>query len=165
MWTIDKAFNIAKNARYDRYQRGLAAMVYKFFDKKTAGGAVKNEIMENKELAEELHKPIIRKFEIQKVGDTQLISKFNTGIHFFCVCVIDICSKYAWVIPLKNEIGITITNDESGRKPSKIWVDKGTYIDKLDNIVNKYNHAYHRTVKMKVGDAKSRTSCIVDISL
>ena len=55
----DDAFNIAKNPRYDRYQRGLTLMVYKFFDKKTVGGAVKNEIMQNKELADRLNKPII----------------------------------------------------------------------------------------------------------
>ena len=53
----DKAFNIAKNPKYDGYQRGLASMVYKFFGKKTAGGAVKNGTM----LTGELHKPIIRK--------------------------------------------------------------------------------------------------------
>ena len=53
------AFNIAKNPRYDRYQRGLTLMVYKFFDKKTVGGADKNEIMQNKELADRLNKPII----------------------------------------------------------------------------------------------------------
>ena len=58
----DKAFNIAKNPKYDRYQRGLASAVYKFFDKKTSGGSIKNEIMSNKELAEELHKQLIRKF-------------------------------------------------------------------------------------------------------
>ena len=38
-----KAFNIAKNPKYDGYQRGHASMVYKFFDKKTSGGAIKNE--------------------------------------------------------------------------------------------------------------------------
>ena len=59
----DKAFNIAKNPKYDRYQRGLASAVYKFFDKKTSGGSIKNEIMSNKELAEELHKQLIRKFK------------------------------------------------------------------------------------------------------
>ena len=59
----DKAFNIAKFPKYDGYQRGLASMVYKFFDIKVSGGAVKNEIMSNKELAQELHKPTIRKFE------------------------------------------------------------------------------------------------------
>ena len=56
----DKAFNIAKNPKYDGYQRGLACMVYKFFDKKISGSGVKS--MSNERLAEELHKPIIRKF-------------------------------------------------------------------------------------------------------
>ena len=58
----DKAFNISKNWKYDGSQRGLASMVYKFFDKKTSVGAIKNENTSNKELREELHKPIIRKF-------------------------------------------------------------------------------------------------------
>ena len=43
-----KAFNIAKNPKYDRYQRGLASMVYKFFHKATSGGTVKNEIIFDK---------------------------------------------------------------------------------------------------------------------
>ena len=59
----DKAFNIAVNPKYDGYQRGQALMVYTFFDKKIVGGAIKNEIMQNKELTTELHKSIIRKFE------------------------------------------------------------------------------------------------------
>ena len=58
----DKAFNIAKNPKYDGYQRGLASMVYKFFDRKSKDGGVNIPLMSNKELAEELHKPIIRKF-------------------------------------------------------------------------------------------------------
>ena len=52
----------------------------------------------------------------------QLISKFNKGIRFL-LCRIDIFSKYAWVIPLKDKKGITITG--SKRKLNKIWVDKG----------------------------------------
>ena len=64
----DKAFNTAKNPKYDGYQRGLTSMVYKFFDKKSAsltdnsvaGSGVANE--PNHQLATELHKPIIRKF-------------------------------------------------------------------------------------------------------
>ena len=65
------------------------------------------------------------------LADTQLISKSNKEIHFL-LCVIDIFSKYAWVIPLKDKIGITITNafqkflDKSNRKRNKIWVDKGS---------------------------------------
>ena len=57
-----KAFNISKNPKYDGYQRDLASTVYKSFDKKATSGAIKNEIISNKELAEELHKPITRKF-------------------------------------------------------------------------------------------------------
>ena len=61
----------------------------------------------------------------------QLISKFNEGIKFL-LCVIDIFSKYAWVVPLKDKKGVTIVNafqkilDDSKRKPNKIWVDKGS---------------------------------------
>ena len=58
----DKAFNIAKDPRYDGYQRGLAAMVYKLFDKKPSGKVIKNENISNKELAKELHKPIVKNF-------------------------------------------------------------------------------------------------------
>ena len=54
----DKAFNIVKDPKYDGYQRGLASMVYKFFDKKTAGSGAKS-MPQNERLAEELHKPII----------------------------------------------------------------------------------------------------------
>ena len=99
-----------------------------------------------------MHKPIIRKFNKRKVyhgfkdticgtdlADMQLISKFNKGFRFL-LCVIDIFSKYAWVLPLKDKKGINIVNafqkilnasDKSeaqskGRKPNKIWVDKGS---------------------------------------
>ena len=66
----DKAFNIAKKPKYDRYQRGLASTVYKFFDKKTAGSGVtalanKSDIKsmpQNEQLAEELHKTIFKNF-------------------------------------------------------------------------------------------------------
>ena len=71
----DKAFNIAKNLKYDGYQRELASMVYTFFDKKsTESGIVNNNNnnnnnnnKQNLHLAKELHKPIIRKFEKRKV--------------------------------------------------------------------------------------------------
>ena len=121
------------------------------------------------------------------------------------LCVIDIFTKCAWIIPLKDERGITINNDfqkildESNRKPNIIWIDKGSkfynrtmkseieeseieiysthdegksvvaerfikiskneihkymtsisknmYIDKLNDIVNKYNNIYHTTIK------------------
>ena len=63
----DKEFNIAKNSEYDGYQRGLASMVYTFFDKKTSDRIVKDKIISNKELVEKLHEPIIRKFNKRKV--------------------------------------------------------------------------------------------------
>ena len=115
-----------------------------FFDKKASGSGIKNENISNKELAEELHKPTIRKLNKRKVhspfigniwgtylADMQFISKLNKGFRFL-LCVIDVYSKYAWVIPLKDKKGITITNafkkivKESNRKPNKIWVDKGS---------------------------------------
>ena len=61
----------------------------------------------------------------------QLIGKFNKGFRFL-LCVIDIFSKYAWVVPFKDKKGITITNafqkilKESNWKTNKIWVDKGS---------------------------------------
>ena len=55
----DKAFKIASDPKYDGYQKGLASMVYKFFDKKSRGSGIANEL--NYQLANELHKPIIRK--------------------------------------------------------------------------------------------------------
>ena len=95
-------------------------MVYKFFDKKSQGKGLAND-KENIQLADELHKPIIRKFKKRKVysfrdniwgvdlADMQLLSKFNKGFRFL-LCVIDIFSKYAWVIPLKDKKGISIVN-------------------------------------------------------
>ena len=183
------------------------------------------EIISYKKLAEELHKPIIRKFNRRKVislfidnvwiadlADMELFgNKFNKGFRFL-LCVIDIYSKDAWVIPLKDKKVITITNafqeilDESNRKPNKIWADKGSefynrsmksflqdndvetysthnegksvlaerfirtlknknceymtsisrnvYIDKLDDIFNKYKNTYLSTIKMKPVDVK-----------
>ena len=106
--------NIAKDPKYDGYQRGLASMVYKFFDSKVSGSGAKL-IPENEQLANELHKPIIKKFEKRRVystfkdniwgvnlADMQLLSKYNKGIRFL-LCVIDIFSKYAWVVPLKDK--------------------------------------------------------------
>ena len=73
-FATDKAFNITKNLKYDGYQKGLASMVYKFFDKKTKGSGVTisnksaiKSIPQNEQLAEELHKPIIKTFNKRKV--------------------------------------------------------------------------------------------------
>ena len=75
-------------------------MVYKCFDKKTAGSGIKS-MPQNEQLADELHKPIIRKFKKRKVystfkdnvwgadlADMQLISKFNKGFRFLLLCVL-----------------------------------------------------------------------------
>ena len=68
----DKPYAIASNPQYDGYQRGLASMVYKFFNKKTIGSGTTNlssleRVNENIKLANELHKPIIRKFNKRKI--------------------------------------------------------------------------------------------------
>ena len=122
----DKAFKIESYPKYDGYQRGLASMVCKFFDKKSAllnkssGSGIANE--PNYQLANELHKPIIRKFKKRKVyssfrdniwgadlADMQSLSKTNKGIKYL-LCAIDLFSKCAWVVPLKDKRGITIVN-------------------------------------------------------
>ena len=95
--------------------------------------------MPNQHLAEELHKRIIRKFEKRKVhssfmdnfqgadlADMQLISKFNKRFQFL-LCVTDIYSKYAWVVPLKDKKGITISNASQKILDGWIkWVEKGS---------------------------------------
>ena len=86
----DKAFKIASDPKYDGYQRGLASMVYKFFDKKSSGSGTVNE--PNYQLANKLHKPINKKFKKSKVyspfrdniwdvdlADIQSLSKYNKG--------------------------------------------------------------------------------------
>ena len=87
----DKAFKIVSDQKYDGYQRGLASMVYKFFDKKLQGSGLASN-KENIQLADELHEPIIRKFKERKMhssftdniwgidlADMQLLSKCNKG--------------------------------------------------------------------------------------
>ena len=123
-------------------------MIYKFFDlkvvpldKKTMSGkGIKNV----KILAEELHKPVIKIFNKRKVysqfkdniwgvdlADMQSLSRKNKGIKYI-LCDIDLYSKYAFLIPLKDKKGISIVNafneiiKQSNRKPNKIWVDQGS---------------------------------------
>ena len=98
----DKAIKIASNPKYIEWERGLGSLVYKFFHKKiTSGKGIKNEIKENQQLANDLHKPIIKKFKRRKVyssfkdniwgvdlADMQLISKCNKGIRYFYVLLI-----------------------------------------------------------------------------
>ena len=113
----DKAFNIASDPKYDGYQRGLASMVYKFFDKKSSGSGITNE--PNYQLAEELHKPIIGKRKVYSsfrdniwgvdLADMQSLSKYNKEIKYL-LCGIDLFSKYAWVVPIKDKRGISIVD-------------------------------------------------------
>ena len=113
-------------------------------------------------LADELHKPIIKKFDKRKVysqfkdniwgvdlADMQSLSRKNKGIKYL-LCVIDLYSKYAFVIPLKDK-GISIVNafnkiiKQSNRKPNKIWVDQGEFYNNVfekwlsDNDINMYS--------------------------
>ena len=145
-------------------------MVYKYFGKKISDSGIKTENMSNKELAEELHKPIIRKFKNRKVyssfidntwgidlDDIQLTSKFNKGLRFL-LCVIDIFSKYAWVTSLKDKKAIKITNafkkilDESNCEPNKIWVDKGSALNNrsLKSCLKKWHRNVFGTQRRKI---------------
>ena len=164
---IDKAYDIASNPKYDGYQRGLASMVYKFFDKKSTAEPsslermgsgfkkLKNTTKSNSSiLADELHKPITKKFDKRKVysqfkdniwgvdlADMQSLSRKNEGIKYL-LCAIDLHVKYAFVIPLKDKKGISIVNafnkiiKQSNRKPNKIWVDQGGEL--YNNVFKKW---------------------------
>ena len=122
----DKALNIAANPKY-WCQRNLASMIYVLLDKKTAGGAVKNKIIQNKELAEEQHKSIIRK--IWKTKSTSLRK---------------ISCNWKFIRALKDKICKCMTS-----------ISKNMPINKLYDIVNKYNNTYHSTIKLKSVDVKS----------
>ena len=149
----ERSFNIEKVSTYDEYQRELASMVYKFFDKKSKGSGVTTLVsiaLENsKQLTKELHKQIIRKIKQRTVysefkdnmwgadlADMLLISNFNKVFRFL-LCVIHI-------VPLKDRKGVSIVDafqkivEESNRKPNKIWVGKGSKF---------YNNSFWKMVK------------------
>ena len=139
-------------------------MVYNFFDKKSIGSGIKKNTTKLRAepsalarssliLADELHEPVVRKCNKRKVysqfkdniwgvdlGDMQSLSKKNKGIKYL-LYAIDLYSKYAFVAPLKDKKGFSVTNEfnkiikESERKPNKIWVDQGSEI---------YNHVFKR---------------------
>ena len=137
----DKAYDIASNPEYDGYRRGLTSMVYKFFGKKSTGSGIKRD--SSLILADELHKTVIKKFNKRKVysqfkdiiwgvdlADMQSLSRKNKGIKYL-LCAIDLYSKYAFVVPLKDKKGISIVDTfnkiikQSNKKPNKKWVDQG----------------------------------------
>ena len=163
-------------------------MVSKFFDKKSKESgdatlvnksAIKS-VSQNQKLAEELHKPIIRKSKKRRLHSefrdklwgadlaaTQLISKYNKGVRFL-LCVIDIFSKYAWIVPLKDKKDASIVSaiqsilKQSNRKPKKIWIDKGSEFYKSsfkkwlqDNDIVMYST--HNEVKSVVAERFLRT--------
>ena len=147
----DKAYDIVSNPEYDSYQRGLASMVFKFFDEKSMGSGIARD--SSSILAGELHNLVIKKFNKRKVysqfkdniwgsdlADMQSLSKKNKGIKYL-LCAIDLNIKCAFVIPLKDKKGISVTNGfnkiikQSGAKPNKIWVDQGSEF---------YNHVFKR---------------------
>ena len=118
-------------------------MVYKFFDKKSTDSGINTTKPSSSILADELHKPIIKKIDKRKVyslfkdniwgvdlADMQSLSRKNKSIKYL-LCAIDLYSKYAFVIPLKDKKGISIVNafnkiiKQSNKKPNKIWVDQG----------------------------------------
>ena len=116
----DKVFKIASDPKYDGYQRGLALMVYKLFEKKSSGSSIAGE--PNYQLANELHKPIIKKFKKRKLyssfrhniwgvdlADMRSLSKYNKG-NKHLLCAIDLLSKYASVVPIKGKKGVSIVN-------------------------------------------------------
>ena len=130
-------------------------MVYNFFDEKSMGSGIKKDTTKSSSLIlpDELHKPIIKKINKRKVysqfkdniwgvdlADMQSLSKKNKVIKYL-LCAIDLYSKYAFVGPLKDKKGISVTNGfnkvikQSGRKPNKIWVDQGSEF---------YNHVFKR---------------------
>ena len=147
----------------------------------------------NKKLAEELHKPIIKKLKKRTVysgfkdniwgadlADIQLISKLNKGFRFL-LFVIDIFSKYAWAIPLKDKKGVTVVNlfqevlDKSECKPNKIWVDKRSefYNSSFEKCLKDYDiemYLIHSEEKAVVAERCIRTlkteiyKCMTSIS-
>ena len=140
--------------KYNGYQRGLASMACKFFEKKSSGSGITNE--PNCLLANELHKPIIRKFQKRKIyssfrdniwgvnlADMQSLNKYSKG-NKYLLCAIDLFSKYAWVVPLKDKKVISIVNAFlkiilKGRKPIKISVDQ---------ITEFYNNHFKKFLKL-----------------
>ena len=101
----DKAFKMASDSKYNGYQRDLASMVYKFFDKKSKGSGIINE--SNNQLANEFHKSIIKKFKKRQVyslfrdniwgvdlADMQSLSKLTKELNIYYVQSICLVNMY-----------------------------------------------------------------------
>ena len=132
----DRAYEIARNQKYG-YQRASSSMVYKLFNKETC-----SRIIVNEQLAEELHKPVIKKFKRSKVSarfkgniwavdlaEIESLSSKNKNVKYL-LCVTDLFTRYEWVKPLRSKAKtvldafIEIVN-KSNYKPKKLWVDQG----------------------------------------
>ena len=113
----DRAYNIARDRNYDGYQIALKSMPYEFSDKKTGSG-----ISVNEQLAEELHKPVTKKFQRRKVyarfkdniWEADLVemgslSSKDKNVKYL-LCVIDVFTKYAWVKHVKDKKAKTFLN-------------------------------------------------------
>ena len=144
-----------------------------FFDKKSSRSGVDAE--PSYQFENELHRQIIRKFKRRKVyssfrdniwgvdlADMQSLSKYNKGIKYL-LCAIDLFSKYAWVVPLKDKRGISIVNAFqkiiSKRKPNKIWVDQnGGFYNKFSKRFLKINNIemYSTYIERKYEHLKAR---------
>ena len=138
----NRAYEIARNRGYDGYQRALASMVFKFFDQITGSGAIaksKAWASVNEQLAEEIHKPVTKKFKRRKIyvrfndniwaadlAEMESLSPKNKNVKYLS-CVIDVFTKYIWVKPLKYKKGKTVLNAfmKINRERSKLWVDQG----------------------------------------
>ena len=134
----EKTFEIAGKSKIWWLSKRTSLDGMQFFGKKS-------KIKQNQQLANELHKSVVRKFKRRRVcfsftgnisggggvdlAVMQIISKYNKGIRYV-LCAIDVFSKYVWVVPIKDKKGVIIVNafqkilDSSERKPNKIWVDK-----------------------------------------
>ena len=139
----DRAYEIALNPNCDGYQRGLTSMMYKLFDKKLGSRAIsKVRSNVNEVLAQELHKPVIKKFKRRKlyarfkdniwaVDLPEMVSLSSKNqIVKYLLCAINAFTKYAWVKPLKDKKAKIVFNGFTGivneckRKPNKLWMSE-----------------------------------------
>ena len=109
IWRV-KAFNIAKNPKYVRYQCGFISMVYKFFDKRTERGAVKMKIWKTNNKLKHYTSPLLENLKkekythlLQRIFRVLILLSANLITEFVFFYVIDIFVKYTWVIPLKDQ--------------------------------------------------------------
>ena len=162
-----RADEIANNPKYDDIQRKDANFISGIMKTKAKFGLG----VWNEELADELHAPVKRKFKRRRVVsygvddvwscdlvEMQEWKKQNKGYRYM-LNVIDVHSKYAWSVPLKDKTGKTVLGafkqivNSSGRKPDHIWVDEGKefYNKDMDewikeNNINRYStHGEHKS--------------------